>query len=199
MGFKIGYNVSRFPPMRNLEIPAYNFNLDHPDAKSKLKVPQLADGWTFAWCIGDYGGMEIMWSNKSVTSSSRYTAGGIDSIAAIKYRYNSWSFGAFFPISEDHRIGMTLDIGNVSIMKKKGPTDSDSLEFTNFFSKEMTLGSTIYLSFSFPMTDGLSLSIRPYYQLVWLISKPEYNGNDYYFNFNNIGVSASILIGKGGN
>lgn len=195
-GYRIGYNTSYFPPMRNLQIPVYEFNRTYD---GKLNVPRFADGLMLGIDYGIQGGFEFLWMNKGVNSRSKYTVAGTDSIAQIKYRYNSFGIGAFFPISEEHRIGANFDFGNISIQKRRGPSSGMDTTWSNMYDNSNTFGLNIYVNFCFILSDGASFHIRPHYQFVWPIGMPEFGGEDYYFKFHNIGVSASFLFGKGGN
>lgn len=197
MGYRIGYNACMFGENRNLQIPVYEFNRTHPDIDSKLEVPLMGRGIAMGVDIGTHGGIEILYTGKRARSVVNYQISGIDSVAELRFVVNSWGFGAFFPVAEDHFFGVNFDMGNLKIQKKRCPADSVVVE--NMFEKEMVLGFTTYFNLHLALSDGFSFNIRPQYQLIWPISYPSFDSNDYYIKLNNAGISVTILIGKGGN
>jgi len=204
-GFRIGYNYGFFKPSRNFQNLVFQFNQTHPDRQRDVQFPNIAGGLILGWGFGQEFGMEFTWNNLHATSKTDYVENGVESVAKIKYRLNSFDMGVFFPISDEHRVGFSFDFSKYGIYSINCPADSlDDAKYENVFSKsKMNFGTSIFLNFHFPLSDFFALDIRPKYQFFFFpmeLDKEVGLVDDHYlFRHNNFSVSATFLIGKGGN
>lgn len=199
-GFKVGYNVGRFPNFPALQSVAWKFNYTR-DLDKGLKVPRNGDGLMIAWGFGTHGAFELSWTNRGAVDKLNYNVNGVDSVVKLKYRLNSFGMAGLFPISDNHRLGFSCDFGKFSVLKYRDAASNDTAEWVPLYTDKgaLVLGFTLFLDFALlPPDEGFSLHLRPHVQFNWIPMPLEYNDNDYFYRVNNFGFALYAKFGKGG-
>ncbi|PKP21904.1 MAG: hypothetical protein CVU05_05795 [Bacteroidetes bacterium HGW-Bacteroidetes-21] len=204
-GFRFGYGYGYFSPARNFQNIVFEFNRTHESKQRELQFPNIAGGVTLGWGFGEEFGLEFIWTNRHAISKTDFVENGVNSVAKIKYRLNSFNTGVFFPIGDEHRMGFSMDFAKYGVYKINCASDSlSSAKYENMFlGSKMNFGATVFVNFHFPFSDGFSFNLRPQYQLFFLPMELELeNGlvtTDYLFKNSNFSIAATFLIGRGGN
>jgi len=170
-GIKGGYEYAYYHrPFYNLQIAAYNFNKLNTGVTNDLKVSRMPHGMFLGFVCGPKGMVELTWHNFHAADEGKYTNGGVDTVAILKHRLNYSSIAINLPFSDKGLGGgFSMDFAHFKVFKKKASASGlDSSKFVNFYSNYGdAFGVSLFLNYSFVVTNGISLNVRPFYHWFW--------------------------------
>lgn len=86
----------------------------------------------------------------------------------VRYGASTFEAGIARRLTPFMQLGLSLDIGAIKVRTRTSSSQASSTQVYYDAVRGTTLGNSLYLQFGIPISDILSLDIRPYYHFNWI-------------------------------